>query len=141
MKRLSMVLALAAAMAVPATAAAAERTEFRGALPQAAVEFQAISVDGDIVKVNKFKFFDVALQCDEGVVLVSRTRPLPAMRVNRRNRFDATFDFQGAEEIKVGGKITNGGREAHGTLRVKGNFTVDGARYNNCDSGKVRWAT
>jgi hypothetical protein len=140
MRRFAFVLALGA-LIVPAAAPAAERTEFRGTLPQAAVEFQAVSVNGDIVKVNKFKFFDVALQCDEGIVLVSRDRPLPAMKVNKRNRFGETFDFKGAEEVKVGGKITDRGTQAHGTLRVKGNFTVEDVRYANCDSGKVRWAT
>jgi len=141
MTRRSMILAVAGVLMLPATAPAAERTELRGTLPQASVEFQAVSVNGDIVKVNKFKFSDVALACDEGVVIVSRARPLPAMKVNKRNRFGATFDFKGAEEVKVGGKITNGGTQAHGMLRVKGNFTVDGVRYGNCDSDKVKWAT
>src|SRR5215211_1360219 len=105
MTRRSMILAVAGVLMLPATAPAAERTELRGTLPQASVEFQAVSVNGDIVKVNKFKFSDVALACDEGVVIVSRARPLPAMKVNKRNR------------------------------------TVDGVRYGNCDSDKVKWAT
>jgi hypothetical protein len=142
LKRLAPCFAAVAALALAAPiAGAAEKTQHRGALPQAAVEFQAVSVNGDIVKVNKFKFFDVALACDEGGLFVSRNKPLPAMKVNKRNRFRETFDFQGAEEVKVAGKITNGGTQARGSLRVSGNFTVDGVRYNNCDSGKVKWST
>ena len=140
MKRRTPFLAAIAVVAVVAPTAVADRVELRGLSQEPSVSLQVVSINGKPFKVNKFKFFNIPLNCDGGQRLsVTRNKALPAMGVNRRNRFGATFDFKGAEEVKVKGKITDGGNSSRGSIRVKGNFTVDGVQYTNCDSGKVRW--
>jgi hypothetical protein len=141
LKRRSPFLAALAALALAAPAAgAADRVELKGVGPEPSVSLQLVTVNGKPFKVNKFKFFNIPVQCDGGAaLLVTRNKALPAMRVNNRNRFGATFDFQGAEEVTVRGKITDGGASSKGSLRVRGNFTVDGVQYTGCDSGKVKW--
>jgi hypothetical protein len=142
LKRTSQILGAIAALALIApTAAAAERIQLKGLGPEPSVSLQVVILNGKVVKVNKFKFFNIPVQCDEGVLFVTRSKALPAMGVNKKNRFRATFDFPGAEEVRVAGKVTDGGRASHGSLRVQGNFTDQGVRFNNCDSGKVKWAT
>ena len=140
LKRRTPLLAALAALAVAApTAAAADRVELKGLGPEPHVELQVVILNGKPIKVNKFKFFDIPVNCNEGGLYVTRNKALPPMGVNKRNRFGATFDFQGAEEVKIKGKITDGGNSSKGSIRVRGNFTVDGVQYTNCDSGKVKW--
>jgi hypothetical protein len=140
LKRLLPFLAAIAALALVSPAAGAERSEFRGTEPVPSVEFTAKLRDGKVVKVSKFKFFDILLQCDQGTLVVSNNRsPLPGMAVDD-NRFGDTFRSDNGQKVKVSGKFSRQGSRAEGSLRVQGDFTDQaGTLFTNCDSGKVSW--
>jgi hypothetical protein len=140
LKRLSPFLAAIAVLALVSPAAGAERSEFKGTEPAPSVEFTAKIRAGKVVKVSKFKFFDILLQCDQGTLVVNNDRsPLPAMAVDD-NRFGDTFTSNNGQKVKVSGKFSNHGNRAEGNLRVRGDFTDQaGTLLTNCDSGKVSW--
>jgi hypothetical protein len=140
LKRLTPFLAAAAALAIVSPAAGSERSELKGTGPTPSVEFTAKIRDGEVVKVSKFKFFDIVLQCDEGTLVVNNNRsPLPAMAVDD-NRFGDTFTSNNGQKVKASGKFSNHGKRAEGNLRVQGDFTDQaGTPLTNCDSGKVSW--
>ena len=139
MKRISSLIT-ACFLLFPAGAIAGEAT-YRG-LPAAepSVEFVAKIRDGNVVKVTKFKFFNIVLQCNEGQLIVDNDRsPLPGMKVED-NRFSDRFTSNNGQQVKATGKFTNKGKQAAGTLRVKGDFEAsDGTLLTDCDSGKVKW--
>jgi hypothetical protein len=141
MKRIASLIT-ASLLLLPASAGAGETT-YRGlAAGEPSVSFTAKLRDDDPVKVTKFKFFNILLDCNEGQILVDNDRsPLPAMKVED-NRFGDRFTTTNGQAVKVSGKFTNKGRKAEGTLRVQGDFVAsDGALLTGCDSGKVRWVT
>lgn len=140
MKRCSPFLAAVATLALAGPAAAAERTELKGTEPSPSVEFTAKIRDGKVVKVSKFKFFDIVLRCDQGALIVhNRRSPLPGMAVDD-NRFGDTFTADNGQKVKASGKFSDHGNRAEGKLRVQGDFTDQaGTLLTNCDSGRVRW--
>jgi hypothetical protein len=138
LKRVSPLLVAIAALAIAAPAGAAERIQHKG-VPEPSVSLQVVLINGEVAKVNKFKFFNIAVGCDEGILFITRNKALPAMGVNKRGRFGKTFDFAGAEEVRVKGKVAGDGSSSKGSIRIRGNFTEGDVRYNNCDSGKVKW--
>ena len=130
-----------AALAIAAPAFAAERGEYRGASEDPAVSFTAKIRDGEVVKVTKFKFFDIRLFCDAGATLIvdNNRSPLPKMGVDK-DRFGETFTSNNGQKVKVSGKFSKGGKVATGKLEISGDFTdQNGAQLANCTSGKVEW--
>ncbi len=129
----------ALALAVPATAGA-ERTEF-GTGAQPGVSFIAKLRGNEVISVKKFTFFDIALQCDQGILegVENRGEPLPKMGVSN-NRFDDTFTGGNGQKVEVSGKFSNKGEKAEGKLRIRGDFPdPNGVAFTNCDSGKIQW--
>lgn len=141
MKRYLPVSLVFCALAIAGPAAAAERVDYRGAGDEPAVGFTAKIRDGEVVKVTKFKFFNIVLTCDGGATIVvdNDRSPLPGMKVDD-NRFGDSFTSNNGQRVKVGGKFSKGGRVAKGNLRIRGDFTDQtGMLLTNCDSGKVQW--
>jgi hypothetical protein len=139
LKRITPFLAAAAAVAVLAPAAAAERIDLRGGGPEPTVEFTAVIRDGEPVKVKGFVFTDIILRCTEGDLIVGNNgNPLPGIKV-KKNRFGATFKPDG-QKVKVNGKFAKDAKSARGKLRIQGDFVDNsGAPFTSCDSGKVKW--
>lgn len=141
MKRCLPVLIAACALALPASAAASDQVSYRGASDEPAVGFTAKIRDGEVIKVTKFKFFNITLACDAGATLVvdNDRSPLPKMSVDKE-RFGDTFTSDNGQKVKVSGKFSKGGKVATGKLEISGDFTdPNGAQLTNCTSGKVEW--
>ena len=141
MKRCLSVLIAVCALALPVTAAASDHATYRGASDEPAVGFTAKIRDGEVIKVSKFKFFNITLTCDAGATLVvdNDRSPLPKMSVDN-DRFGDTFTSNNGQKVKVSGKFSRGGKVATGKLEITGDFTdQNGALLTNCTSGKVEW--
>jgi hypothetical protein len=138
-RRYPFVVALAV-LALAAPAAAADRVELKGTGSKPTVGFTAVIRNGEVIKVKKFKFFDIPLQCDQGVLVVNNnSAPLPQMGVSK-NEFGDTFTSTSGQKVKVSGKFSHHGKSAEGNLRITGDFVdQNGAPATNCDSGKVHW--
>jgi hypothetical protein len=140
LKRTAPFLATAAALALLAPAASAERVELRGgSAPKPKVEFTAVIRDGEPVKVKGFEFKNIILRCTEGNLIVSnKGNPLPGIGV-KNNRFGATFKPDG-QKVKVNGKFSTDAKTARGKLRIQGDYVDNtGAPFTSCDSGKVKF--
>ena len=122
-------------------AATAREAGYRGlAAGEPSVEFVAKFRGEEVVKVTKFTFAGIVLQCNEGQLTVDNERaPLPAMEV-KDNEFSDRFTSV-STSVKAAGKFSKKGKRAEGTLRIKGDFTAQGGTpVTDCDSGKVRWS-
>ena len=141
MKRLTLAVLAVASVLAPSATAGAETQSYRGLEAQPRVGFVAKIVNGDVVSVKKFTFYDIALACDLGQtpVVDNDGSPLPKMIVNNNGRFGDTFTSNNGQSVKVSGKFTSNKR-AEGTLRITGDFIDQaGGALTNCDSGKVQW--
>lgn len=143
MKRLAIIAVAAAALSIPAGghASAPGQAGFAGKRGgDAQVHFIALARDGKIVGVKRFVFRGLSTQCNEGtVVLNNRRKPLPRMRV-RNHAFHGDFSNQAqTQRVQVDGEFRQQGTRAAGTLRVRGDFTVQGTSYTGCDSGVANW--
>ena len=139
MKRVLIGAGLIAALAFPATLIAGVR-HFEGSVHQGGtVRFVTKVKRGKTVKVRRFVFNHVPLECDDGASTVGDVgTPPPAMKVNKRHRFHGNFTSSGGgKHLHIDGKITRHGRKARGRLRVRGDF---GGGATNCDTGTDRWS-
>jgi hypothetical protein len=139
MKRLAIILALGAGLALPSAGLAGNGfAAKRGG--DAQVHFIALARDGKIVGVKRFVFRGLEIACNEGSpLLTNKRRPLPRMRV-RHHAFHGDFSNQAqTRRVQVDGVFRRHGRRAVGTLRARGAFTVDGTSYTGCDSGIAHW--
>ena len=135
-------LAMTALIAFAPAAAAADTATFKGlAAPKPSVGFTAKIVNGDVVSVKQFRFYDIVLACDNAQTLTvnNQAAPLPKMIVNNNGRFGDSFTSNNGQKVDVSGKFTSNKR-AEGKLRVTGDFVDQtGVSLTNCDSGKVSW--
>ena len=94
--------------------------------------------DGETIKVKRFIFNRVPMECDDGASTVGDVgTPPPPMRVNEEHRFHGDFNSpSGAKRLRIRGRLKNDDEKARGTLRVTGDF---GGGSTNCDTGKTRW--
>jgi hypothetical protein len=138
MKRFAIILTICALAAPAASAAGGSFDGKRGG--DAQVHFIALARDGKIVGVKRFVFRGLALTCDNGnPVLTNKRKPLPRMRV-RNHAFHGDFTNPSeTQRVQVEGVFRAQGTRAVGTLRVRGDFTVQGANYTGCDSGLANW--
>jgi hypothetical protein len=92
----------------------------------------------DAVKVKRFVFRQVPMECDDGVSTVGDAgSPPPPMRIKEKNRFRGRFTSpSGGKHLRIRGRLTDGEQRAHGRLRVWGDF---GGSSTNCDTGRVNW--
>src|SRR5215213_9892173 len=116
-KRSSLVIVALSVLGLAAPAAAADRVELKGAGAKPSVEFTAVIRNGEVIKVKQFKFFDISLQCDQGVLVVNNGgTPLPQMGVSK-NEFGDRFTSTNGQKVKVSGKFSHHGKSAEGGLR------------------------
>ena len=92
----------------------------------------------DAVKVKRFVFRQVPMECDDGASTVGDAgSPPPPMRIKEENRFRGSFTSpSGRKHLRIRGRLTDGEQEARGRLRVWGDF---GGSSTNCNTGRVSW--
>ena len=102
------------------------------------LNFVAKARNGDAVKVKRFVFKRVPMECDDGASTVGDAgSPPPPMRLDDENRFRGRFTSpSGGKHLRIRGRLTDGEQKAHGRLRVWGDF---GGSSTNCNTGKVSW--
>lgn len=138
MKRIVIAATLIVALALAAVAVASIR-HYHGAVKEGGnLRFKTKVQDGETIKVKKFIFNRVPMECDDGASTVGDTgTPPPPMRVNRRHRFHGDFTTpNGRKRMRIRGRFRDDDQKARGTLRVTGDFR-GGA--TNCDTGRVHW--
>ena len=103
-----------------------------------AVRFATKVRDGETIKVKRFVFKRVPMQCDDGPSTVDNVgTPPPPMRVNDEHRFRGNFESaNGRKHLRIRGKLTNDDERARGTLRVWGDF---GGGATNCNTRRTHW--
>lgn len=89
-------------------------------------------------KVTGFTYTGIPIQCDQGVTAISdfSDSGLPAMKVNRRKRKFVGHFSNSFQRVDVTGKFPKGYADAHGTLRIRGNYD---ANHTNCETGVDRY--
>ena len=102
------------------------------------LNFEAKVRDGEAVKIKRFVFRRVPMECDDGASTVGDVgSPPPPMRLDDENRFGGSFtSASGRKHLRIRGRLTDGEERAQGRLRVRGDF---GGSATNCDTGKVQW--
>jgi hypothetical protein len=93
---------------------------------------------GETIKVRRFVFNHVPMECDNGASTVGDvgTAP-PPMRVNARHRFHGNFtSAAGRKHLHIDGRLKHHDRKAVGSLRVRGDF---GGGSTHCDTGMDDW--
>jgi hypothetical protein len=138
-KRVLIGAGLVVALAFPATIIAGVR-HYEGTVAEGGtVRFVTKVRHGDTVKVKRFVFNRVPMECDNGTSTVSDVgTPPPPMKVNDRHKFHGSFDSGGGRKhLYIRGKLRRHDRKATGILRVTGDFR-DGA--TNCNTGKAHWS-
>ena len=143
MKRLAALVALAAALALPAGAAAGDIYSAKGPEPFE-ISFQVISRDGKPKKIKDFRFKRVVMTCASGPTEQFKTRSLPPhfgpFRISADGRFGRKFPsdtdtFVG--ETVIRGEFVNR-RRVDGTLKIAGDYPAAG--YADCTSSKLEWS-
>jgi hypothetical protein len=122
-----------------AAIAVASIRHYRGAVEEGgSVRFETKVRNGEPIKVRRFVFNRVPMECDDGASTVGDVgTPPPAMRVNAEHRFHGDFtSAQGRKRLRIRGRFRDGERKARGTLRVWGDF---GGGATNCDTGRTHW--
>jgi len=102
------------------------------------LRFETKVRDHETIKVKRFVFKRVPMECDNGASTVGDVgSPPPAMRVNREHRFHGDFTSgNGRKRLRIHGKLRDDDQKARGTLRVTGDF---GGGATNCDTGRAHW--
>ncbi|OLE35245.1 MAG: hypothetical protein AUG48_11270 [Actinobacteria bacterium 13_1_20CM_3_68_9] len=139
MKRVLIGAGLVVALAFPATIIAGVR-HYEGTVDQGGTtRFLTKVRHGETVKVRRFVFNHVPMQCDNGPSTVGDVgTPPPGMKVNARHRFHGNFTSGGGRKhLHIDGKLRHHDRKAKGTLRVRGDF---GGSSTNCDTGSDDWS-
>jgi hypothetical protein len=138
-KRVLIGAGLIVALAFPATIIANIR-HFEGTVHEGGtLKFVTKVRHGKTIKVKRFVFNHVPMQCDDGASTVGDVgTPPPAMRVNRRHKFHGSFTSGGGlKHLRVRGRLKHHDQKAVGILRVTGDF---GGASTNCDTGKDHWS-
>jgi hypothetical protein len=137
-KRVLIGAGLLVALAFPATLVAGVR-HYDGTVQEGGtVRFVTKVRHGDAVKVKRFVFNHVPMECDNGTSTVNDVgTPPPPMKVNDRHKFHGSFDSAGGRKhLYIRGKLKRHERKAVGVLRVTGDFRGDAT---NCNTGKTHW--
>jgi hypothetical protein len=137
-KRVLIGAGLIVALAFPATIIASIR-HYEGTVDGGGITRFVTKVrHGETIKVKRFVFNHVPMQCDDGASTVGDVAsPPPAMRVNARHRFHGSFTSGGgSRHLHIQGRLRHQDERARGFLRVRGDF---GGGATNCDTGKAHW--
>lgn len=138
MKRIVIGAGLIVVLAFAAVAVAGIR-HYHGTVDEGGiVRFKTKVRDGETVKVKRFVFNRVPMECDDGASTVGNVgTPPPKMRVNEEHRFRGKFaSAHGRKHLRIRGRLRDDDQNANGTLRVTGDF---GGAATNCDTGRVHW--
>jgi hypothetical protein len=138
LKRIVIGAALIVVLVFAAVAVAAIR-HYHGTVKEGGnLKFQTKVRDGETLKVKRFVFKRVPMQCDNGASTVGDAgTPPPAMRVGDKGRFHGDFtSANGRKRLRIHGRFRDDDQKARGTLRVTGNF---GGGATNCDTGRAHW--
>jgi len=136
-RRLPLIIAVLAALAIPAIAIAATKN-YGGKLgpPGANIELSAYPKHGPTTKVTRFAWNNVPTQCGRRGSSATTGDLHRDMKVNKKKKFHGTFHLNsGHETVEIHGRFKHKGKKASGTLRVTGN--VPGC--SNSDTGVVHW--
>jgi hypothetical protein len=137
-KRIAIGAGLIVALAFAAVAVASIR-HYHGAVDGGgSLRFKTKVRHGETIKVKRFVFNHVPMECDNGASEVGDVgSPPPPMRVNQEHRFHGDFTSgNGRKRLRIRGKLRRHDRKARGILRVTGDF---GGGATNCHTGKTRW--
>ena len=138
MKRVLIGAGLVVALAFPATIIAGIH-HYEGTVDEGGITRFVTKVrHGETIKVQRFVFNHVPMQCDDGASTVGDVgSPPPAMPVNARHRFHGTFTSgHGRQHLHIEGRLRHHDRRARGILRVRGDF---GGGSTHCDTGMDDW--
>jgi hypothetical protein len=137
-KRIVIGASLVAALAFTALAVAGIRHWHGSVSGGGGLKFNTKVRDGETIKVKRFVFRRVPMQCDDGASTVGYAgNPPPAMRVNENHRFSGNFpSANGRKRLRIRGQLRDNDQKARGWLRVTGDF---GGSSTNCDTGRTRW--
>ena len=138
MKRTLICAVVIVALALSAVAVAGIRHYHGSVKGGGTLRFVTKVRHGETIKVRRFVFNHVPMECDDGASTVGDVgTPPPPMRVNARHRFHGNFSSAGGRKhLHIDGKLKHHGRKAEGTLRVRGDF---GGSSTNCDTGMDHW--
>jgi hypothetical protein len=140
MKRIGITCAAVAAIALPATAMAANTNHFGHLLGAkgSAVKFkERLSAEGSTVTSFAVRDFEVA--CDGGTIGLLRVAKLKGdVDVSATGGFKVTDD-NGETVFKVKGQIRR--NKAFGTFRYFGAIEGTDGVARDCDSGRLAWVT
>jgi len=135
MKRLILLGATAAAVALPATSTAdspSELTSLRGG-QDLEIEFTLRSRNGEPTQVRQFKFRKFTVSCAGGDTVQVRGS-VPRMKVNDAGKFDGNARNGDGGKVHIEGDVKDGGNKVVGTLKATGRF----APAKQCNT-KVGW--
>jgi hypothetical protein len=138
-KRVLIGAGVAIALALPATLMAGTR-HYEGTVQEGGtVRFATKVRHGETIKVKRFVFNRVPMECDNGTSTVNDVgTPPPAMKVNDRHKFHGSFESGGGRKhLYIRGKLKRHDRKAKGVLRVTGDFR---GAATNCNTGKTHWS-
>jgi hypothetical protein len=97
-------------------------------------------------KVKDLQFYGVPINCNHGKFTVGADTSGYVFTVDSVGRFGATLwpgqHSPPPNKLRIHGKLTNGGNDAHGRLRLHGDKVVVEGRtkkQNGCDTGRVDW--
>lgn len=128
MKRLFVVPVLIAALAVPAAATALDTSAQTGAEAKGSpfsVSFTVVTQGGDPVAIREFKFKNLPMDCDQGLVPLT-AKGFGQMPVSDAGRFNQAFNNGRGGDITVRGRFVN-------PSKVKGKITAAGTFDNGSD--------
>jgi hypothetical protein len=100
------------------------------------VRFTAITRNGRIRAVKRFRFNNVPMTCAQGATTVDGG-PLRAMRVRNRTFCRKSKSHGGNVTTRVHGRFIRHGRRAKGFVKVTGDFA--GAGLTDCNTGRAKW--
>ena len=138
MKRIVIGASLIGALAFAALAVASIRHYHGSVNGGGSLKFKTKVRHGETIKVKRFVFKRVPMECDDGASTVGYAGdPPPPMRVNHNHRFHGDFtSANGRKRLRIHGRFRDDDQKARGTLRVTGDF---GGGSTNCDTGRTRW--
>ena len=138
MKRIVIGAGLIVALAFAAAAVASIRHYHGHVREGGSLKFRTKVRDDETIKVKRFVFNRVPMECDNGASTVGdRGSPPPPMRVNQEHRFHGDFTSgNGHKRLRIRGRLRHHDQKARGTLRVTGDF---GGGATHCDTGKTHW--
>jgi hypothetical protein len=138
LKRIVIAATLIVALVLAAVAVASIR-HYHGHVREGGnLKFKTKVRDDETIKVKRFVFKNVPMECDNGASTVGDAgTPPPPMPVNDEHRFHGNFtSLNGRKHLRIHGRFKDDDQKARGTLRVTGNF---GGGATNCDTGKTHW--